>query len=168
MASGMDMELRVCKVAIAGSLALFALLCGIDNLLDYDTNFAFVSHVLSMDTTIPGNALRTRAITAPTVWRLGYALIIGTELLVGACYLAATVQMTRSLRVDAARFENAKRLFHAATGLAFLLWFTGFMTVAGEWFQMWQSTEWNGQEPAFRFYITALVAAIFVGQKDAD
>lgn len=85
------MELRVCKVAIAGSLALFALLCGIDNLLDYDTNFAFVSHVLSMDTTIPGNALRTRAITAPTVWRLGYALIIGTELSVGACYLAAAV-----------------------------------------------------------------------------
>jgi len=38
--------------------------------------------------------------------------------------------------------------------------------VAGEWFQMWQSTHWNGQEPAFRFYITVLVAAIFVGKDD--
>lgn len=161
------MELRFCKVAIAGSLALFALLCGIDNVLDYDTNFMFVGHVFSMDTTFSGNSLRTRAITEPALWRWGYALIIGTELLVGACYLGAAVQMTRRLRASGARFDDAKRLFHVATGLAFLLWFTGFMAVAGEWFQMWQSTQWNGQEPAFRFYITALVAAIFVGRDEA-
>jgi predicted small integral membrane protein len=162
------MELRVCKIAIAGSLALFALLCGLDNLNDYGTNFAFVAHVLSMDTTFAENALRDRAITQPVVWRLGYALIIGAELLVGLCYLTATVQMTRRLRAEAARFNEAKRLFHVATGLAFLLWFTGFMAIAGEWFEMWQSTQWNGQEPAFRFYMTALVAGIFVGKDDTD
>jgi len=162
------MELRVCKIVIAGSLALFALLCGFDNLTDYGTNYAFVSHVLSMDTTFSGNALKVRAITDSAVWRVGYALIIGTELLVGVGYLAATVQMTSRLRANACHFNQAKRLFHAATGLAFLLWFTGFMAVAGEWFQMWQSTQWNGQDPAFRFYITALVAAIFVGKDDAD
>ena len=33
---------------------------------------------------------------------------------------------------------------------------------------MWQSTQWNGQEPAFRFYITALVAGIFVGNAETD
>ena len=162
------MELRFCKIAIAASLALFALLCGIDNVTDYTTNFEFVGHVLSMDTTFSGNALRDRAITAPAVWRTGYALIIGAELLVGACYLVAAAQMLSRLRDSAARFNDAKRLFHVATGLAFLLWFTGFMAVAGEWFQMWQSTQWNGQEPAFRFYITALVAAIFVGADETD
>jgi len=121
------MELRFCKIAIAGSLALFALLCGFDNITDYDTNFAFVSHVLSMDTTFAGSELKSRAITQPAVWRLGYALIIGAEILVGLCYLAAAVQMTRRLRAEATRFNEAKRLFHVATGLAFVLWFTGFM-----------------------------------------
>ena len=162
------MELRFFKIAIAGSLALFALLCGIDNLTDYSTNYMFVSHVLSMDTTDPGNALRSRAITEPAVWRIGYSLIIGAELLTGLCYLAASVQMARRLRADARLFNDAKRLFHVATGLAFLLWFTGFTAIAGEWFQMWQSTQWNGQEPAFRFYITALVAGIFVGRDEKD
>jgi predicted small integral membrane protein len=34
---------------------------------------------------------------------------------------------------SAARFSDAKRLFYVATGLGLPLWFTGFMTVAGEW-----------------------------------
>jgi len=42
------------------------------------------------------------------------------------------------------------------------------MVVGGEWFQMWQSSSWNGQEAAFRFYLTILVALIFVNQKDDD
>jgi predicted small integral membrane protein len=162
------MELRLCKFAIAGSLAVFALLCGLDNLTDYGTNYMFVSHVLSMDTTDPGNAFRGRAITEPAVWRIGYSLIIAAELIIGLCYLAASLQMARRLRADARLFNDAKRLFHVATGLAFLLWFTGFTAIAGEWFQMWQSSHWNGEEPAFRFYITALVAGIFVGKDETN
>lgn len=162
------MTMRLCKIAIAGSLALFALLCGFDNIADYDTNFAFVGHVLSMDTTFPGNSLRSRAITEPAQWRLLYGLIIGAEVLVGIGYLAAVFQMLSSIRANGARFNEAKRFFYMATGLAFLLWFTGFMAIAGEWFQMWQSTQWNGEEPAFRFYMTALVAAVFVGKDDSD
>ena len=43
---------------------------------DYDTNYAFVRHVLSMDTTFPENALLYRHITSPALWQVGYALII--------------------------------------------------------------------------------------------
>ena len=49
-------ELRLCKVLIAASLALFADLVAIDNVLDYGSNYTFVSHVLSMDTTFPDSA----------------------------------------------------------------------------------------------------------------
>ena len=68
-------EIRITKVMVA-SLALFALLVTFDNLTDYDTNYAFVRHVLSMDTTFPGNALLYRHITSPALWQVGYALII--------------------------------------------------------------------------------------------
>jgi hypothetical protein len=34
-----------------------------------------------------------------------------------------------------------------------VLWFSGFITVGGEWFLMWQSEIWNGQEAAFRLVV---------------
>ena len=52
--------------------------------------------------------------------------------------------------------------------LAFLVWFFGFMVVAGEWFAMWQSQTWNGQEAAFRFYMAVLGVLIFVNQPDGE
>jgi Predicted small integral membrane protein (DUF2165) len=42
------------------------------------------------------------------------------------------------------------------------------MVVGGEWFAMWQSKLWNGQEAAFRFYVTLLGVLIFVGQEDPE
>ena len=52
--------------------------------------------------------------------------------------------------------------------MGFLVWFFGFMVVGGEWFAMWQSPQWNGQQPAFRFYMTLLAVLIFVNQPDAE
>ena len=48
-------ETRIVKIVMLGSLALFAWLVTFDNLTDYQTNYAFVRHVLSMDATPPGN-----------------------------------------------------------------------------------------------------------------
>ncbi len=31
-----------------------------------------------------------------------------------------------------------------------MVWLTGFVVISGEWFQMWQSSQWNGQQAAFR------------------
>ncbi len=42
------------------------------------------------------------------------------------------------------------------------------MVVGGEYFAMWQSKTWNGQEAAFRFYITMLAVLIFVMQPDGE
>ncbi len=42
------------------------------------------------------------------------------------------------------------------------------MVVAGEWFAMWQSQTWNGQEAAFRFYVAVLGVLIFVALPDGD
>lgn len=162
------METRLSKLAVTASLALFALLCGIDNLIDYDSNFAFVAHVMSMDTTFPGNALRGRALMAPGAHQAAYLLIIAAELAIGACLAAASAAMARSLRAPAAAFDKAKRLFVAGATLGFLLWFTGFTAGGGEWFAMWQSKQWNGQEPAFRFYITLLAAMCFVCAPESE
>jgi predicted small integral membrane protein len=58
-------EARIAKLVMVGCLALFALLVAFDNLTDYDTNYAFVRHVLSMDTTFPETRCSTAASPRP-------------------------------------------------------------------------------------------------------
>ena len=153
---------------MVGSLALSAFVVTFDNLTDYDSNFEFVRHVLSMDTTFPGNALQYRRVTSPALWNSAYWLIIFGEGLTSLTLAAAAVALMRALRSDADRFNRSKRFVLIGAMLGFLVWFFGFMVVGGEWFQMWQSHSWNGQEAAFRFYLTILGVLIFVNQKDED
>jgi predicted small integral membrane protein len=42
-----------------------------------------------------------------------------------------------------------------------MLWFLGFVVVGGEWFCMWQSPDWNGQESAFRFVACIVLVLIY-------
>jgi predicted small integral membrane protein len=59
------------------------------------------------------------------------------------------------VRLSSADASNKAKVYAiAAATLAFLVWFLGFVVVGGEWFEMWQSKIWNGQEAAFRFYIS--------------
>jgi predicted small integral membrane protein len=160
--------LRDVKTLLVASLALFVLVVTFNNLTDYGSNFAFVSHVLSMDTTFPGNALMYRAISAPVVWHVAYGLIILAEALTGLLLAAGAIALWRARRADAAGFNAAKQLTVLGCGLGFLLWFTGFMAVGGEWFAMWQSSTWNGQEAAFRIYVALLGVLLFVNQREPD
>ena len=162
------LAIRLVKVALVGSTALFALLVAFNNLVDYESNYAFVRHTLSMDTTFPNNALKDRAITTPTLWTLAYWSIIAAEAAVGLLLAAGAVRLAVALGAEAHRFNAAKMLVVVGAGLGFLLWFTGFMAVGGEWFAMWQSKTWNGQEAAFRFYMTLLAVLIFVNQTDGE
>ena len=161
-------EMRLAKIAMVAGLALFALLVCLNNLVDYGSNFAFVQHVLAMDTTFPGNALRGRAIADPAWHHAAYIAIILGEGLTGVLFALATVALLRALRGPAAAFNRAKRLAMVGAAVGFTVWFTGFMVVGGEWFAMWQSPSWNGQEAAFRFYVTILLVAIFLAFRDDE
>jgi predicted small integral membrane protein len=160
---------RLVKTAMVGSCALFALLVAYDNLADYGSNYAFMRHTLSMDTTFPDNVLKqSRAITEPTAWAIAYWLIILAEAAVGIVLGFATLRLATTVASSARMFNVAKKFAVIGAGLGFLLWFTGFMVVGGEWFTMWQSRMWNGQEAAFRFYLTLLAVVIFVNQPDGE
>ncbi len=159
---------RVVKVAMVASVALLTLLVTFDNLTNYDANFQFVRHVLSMDTIFPDNRLAYRAITNPTLWHVAYAAIILGEGLTGAALAVAAVGLARNLRASAGRFRRAKQFVFIGAGIGFVVWFFGFMVIGGEWFAMWQSPLWNGQQAAFRFYVTLLAVLIFVNQDDPE
>jgi len=159
-------EQRVAKCVMTGSVAIFALLVAFNNLVDYGSNFAFVQHVLSMDSTFPDNRLMDRAITVPALWHLAYAAIILTEAATGIAFALGAIALARHLRSDRAAFARARRFVYIGAALGFLLWFLGFMVVGGEWFLMWQSHTWNGQQAAVSFYLTILGVLIFVNQPE--
>lgn len=161
------LAIRLVKTVMVASVALFALLVAYDNVADYGSNYAFVRHTLSMDTTLPDSALKDRAIASPVVWTLAYWGIILAEAAVGAILAFAAWRLGRAVR-EPASFNAAKQYVVIGVGLGFLLWFAGFMVVGGEWFLMWQSRQWNGQEAAFRFYMTLLAVGIFVSLPDGD
>ena len=130
--------IRAAKVATVAAIALFASLVAFGNLTDYDTNLAFVQHVLSMDTTFASSTIKYRAITDPALQRVAYALIIATEAATAVlCWIGAGV-LVRRLSADAAAFNRAKSLAIVGLTLGFLLWHVGFMSIGGEWFGMWE------------------------------
>ncbi|BBD37517.1 MULTISPECIES: DUF2165 family protein [Aminobacter] len=159
---------RLSKIVMCLCLAAFAFLVAFGNITDYGSNFAFVQHVLSMDTTFPGNALMYRSITSPTLWTVGYWLIIFGEALTCVLFLIAALQLWQARKGSGRQFDDAKGFVVIGATMGFLVWFLGFMVIGGEWFAMWQSSTWNGQDAAFKFYMTMLAVLIFVNQPDRD
>ncbi|EKF17257.1 DUF2165 family protein [Nitratireductor pacificus] len=162
------MTSRYAKIVMTLALAAFAFMVTFNNITDYGSNFAFVQHVLSMDTTFPGNSAMYRAITTPTLWHAGYWLIIAGEGLTFLLLLVGGLRMLGARRASASQFQAAKGMMIAGAATGFLVWFFGFMVVGGEWFLMWQSDTWNGQDAAFKFYVAILGVLIFVNQRDED
>ncbi len=159
---------RLAKIVMVFGLALFAAIVTFSNITDYQSNFEFVKHVLSMDTTFPGNKAMYRAVTSPLLWTIGYWTIIAGEGLTAVLFLLGGWRMIRAWDGPADEFDQAKSFTIAGALMGFLVWFVGFMVVGGEWFLMWQSSTWNGQEAAFRFYMTILAVLIFVNQPERD
>jgi predicted small integral membrane protein len=159
---------RIAKVLLVAALASYAFIVAYNNIVDYESNYQFVRHVLSMDTTFANNALMNRAITNESAWSAAYALIIGCEWLTCLLLVIGTLALAVRFRAPAALFNRAKVWAIAGLTVGFGLWFFGFLVVAGEYFAMWQSQTWNGQQAAFRLTMVILGVLIFISLPDGD
>ena len=159
--------LRVCKSIVCLSLAIFTLLVCLNNLMDYNSNYTFVQHTLSMDTVFPGNTLKYRAILDPFIWSLAYGLIIFAEFLTGVLLLIGAIGLLKNIHSPVA-FKKAKNWVYLGCLVGFLLWFFGFIVIGGEWFCMWQSEQWNGIEAAFRFVVIIMFTLLFTAMPEPE
>lgn len=160
--------IRAAKVALVAAIALFASLVVFGNVTDYNTNFEFVQHVLSMDTIYPSSTIKYRAITSPGLHHAAYAVIIAAEAAMAVLCWIGVVVLVRHIRAGAAMFNRMKMLAIIGLTLGFLVWQVGFMSIGGEWFGMWQSQQWNGVPSAFRFLMTIIAVLIFVAVPDQE
>ncbi|GEO98124.1 membrane protein [Methylobacterium haplocladii] len=160
--------LRASKLLLVAGIALTCSLVVTGNVVDPAVNRDFVRHVLSMDTVEPGSAIRGRAITDPGLQQAAFMLIVASEALVaGLCWIGAAL-MVPALRAPAPRFAAAKAWAIAGLTLGVLVFQTGFMGIGGEWFGMWMSKTWNGQDDAFRFVMILLGVLIYVALPEGE
>lgn len=162
------MILRFAKVALIFAIALYYSLVVLNNLTDYDSNYQFVRHVLMMDTTFPGNRGMWRPLIAPAWHTAFYLSIILWELVTLLLCAWGGLRLAKALGQPAAQFNQAKGLAIGGLTVGLVMWLAAFLSVGGEWFLMWQSKSWNGQEAAFRMFTILGIVMLLVAQPDTD
>lgn len=146
---------------------LYILLVAFGNITDFGTNQPFVQHVLSMDTTNFGAEAGTdldpdvmwRAIENDTIQDIAYLGLIAWESAAALVLLAATLLW---LGRPEHGYRDARALSTIGLLMVLILFFGGFITIGGEWLQMWKSVAWNGLDPAFRNSVLALVTLVLI------
>jgi predicted small integral membrane protein len=151
-------------LAVAGFYSFVVL----DNTTDYASNYQFVHHVLMMDSTLPGNRAMWRALNAPGWHTLFYISIIAWEAATMILCWWGGLRLARALRGTAETFNRSKRVAIAALTCALLMWLVAFLSIGGEWFLMWQSKMWNGQDAASRMFAVIGIVLLLVAQPDTE
>ncbi len=157
---------RLSKIALVGSLALTCALVVFENVVDPQINMPFVRHVLSMDTIFPDAGIQDRSVTSPLLQTLAFLIIVAGEFLTALFLCIGTVLMLRRLRAPADQFAQAKTWAIVGLSLGFVVWQAGFLGIGAEWFGMWMSKTWNGQEAAFRFSTALLGVLIYLSMPE--
>lgn len=148
-------------------IALYMTLVAFGNITDFGTNQQFVQHVLEMDTTFNDDDVMWRAIENDTLQNIGYVGVIVWETLTALVLWYAAWQLFNRLR-GGGDWTRARRLASVGMLMVILLFGLGFITIGGEWFSMWQSSEWNGLEPALQNVILAAFALVLVQLPSRD
>ncbi|MFF9144851.1 DUF2165 domain-containing protein [Streptomyces sp. NPDC014861] len=151
---------QVAATALTATVALYMTLVAFGNITDFGTNQQFVQHVLSMDTTFEDPDLMWRAVESPALQNAAYVAVIVWETLAALVLLAATWFWLSGLRRQA--YERARAASTVGLVMVLLLFGAGFLAIGGEWFAMWQSSDWNGLDAAFRNVALAALTLLVV------
>ena len=162
------MRVRLVKLLLVSAIALFYTLVVLNNTTDFDSNYQFVRHVLMMDTTFPGNKAMWRAMSSPAIHLTFYLSIIAWEMTTMVLSWWGALKLLGAIRKPATDFNAAKRIPVIALGLGMMMWLVAFLTVGAEWFLMWQSHLWNGQDAAFRMFVVVGMVMLIVLQTDRE
>ncbi len=137
------------------------------NLIDYNANFQFVKHVLEMDTTYLSPKVMGRVIESHFMHTFFYLIIISVELLCGLLLWFGGIRLMLK-KGDSVAFNRAKGAANLGLFIGITLYFTGFISIGGEWFLMWQSSAWSGVNASARFATLLFFILLFLNQKEPE
>jgi predicted small integral membrane protein len=162
------MTIRASKALLLFALGFYYTLVLFNNTNDYNSNLTFVRHVLLMDTTFPGNKGMWRAIHAPAIPVLFFVSIVCWETVTCVLLWWAGFRLIRNLHSSAAAFNAAKNLGVMGLTLSLLMWLSAFLTIGNEWFLMWQSKQWSGEEIAHYMFTIVGIVLMYLVMPDVE
>lgn len=162
------MLIRFSKIALVSACSFFFLLVVFNNLTDYGSNFRFVEAVVSMSTTFDRNVAIWRAIDTPFIHHVFYWIIILWEFEAMLLLGVGAWRLWHNKSEPAAIFNKSKEAAILGFTSALLLWFGAFIIIGGEWFLMWQSKIYNGQNAAFRMFTIMGILLLYLAIKDEE
>lgn len=141
-----DKIIRFSKVILMGYISFFGLLVMYSNFTDYASNYEYVGHVLSMDTTQHNLSIRYRAITSPMLHHRIYWLIITLEVTYTAFCLLGTYHLLKNINASKEKFHEAKRFSIIGLLIALFIYYLCLQVIGVEWFDMDTSQTWNAKD----------------------
>lgn len=160
--------IRLSRTAVVASVAFFFTLVAFGNITDFGSNWQFVQHVMSMDTTFQSPNLMWRAVTSEPLQLAAYWLIIIWQVVTAVLLWWGVGRMFKTRNAGRGTFARARNIAVVGLTAGFLLYGFGFLGVAAEWYAMWQSEIWNGQATASIFVAYIGIALIYLcGPEDA-
>jgi predicted small integral membrane protein len=162
-----EMAIRISKILLLASLAIYCLLSALSNINDFQTTLQSVKHVFMMDSLMPQTSITYRALTSPALHYTGLIFILSLEILTGILCGLGAYKLFRVRNKDAMLFNHTKKTAIIGLTLGFLTWQVIFMSIGGEWFGMWMNPLFNNVlTAAFHIFITFLVLLIYVSRND--
>lgn len=159
--------LRITKILLILSVAMWGLLGALENVLDWAGTTGAIGATVSMST-FEGGAESWKATSSGAIIIIFTLLIIAGKITAGLLCLAGAWQMWAVRMGQAAVFQHAKSLALAGCGAALFLLFFGWIVAAETWFEMWRSDIFRdvGLQSAFRYGGMIALIALFVGARE--
>lgn len=157
-----DQLTRYSKFILMAFFSFFGLLVMYSDFTDYSSNYEYVGHVLSMDTTRENTNITDRAITSPMLHHRIYWIIITLEVMYTVCCLIGTYQLLKNINASADAFHEAKKLSIVGLLIAIFIYYVCLQVVGVEWFNMDESQTWNAKDWARHIVDFILPLLIFV------
>jgi len=157
-----DKTIRYCKFSLMAYISFFGLLVMYSNFTDYSSNYEYVGHILSMDTTRENLNLSYRAITSPMLHHRIYWFIITLEVIYTAFCLVGAYHLYRNISAPAEVFHEAKKFSIIGLLIAIFVYYVCLQVIGVEWFNMDESQVWNAKDWARHIVDFILPLMIFV------
>ncbi|WLG91379.1 DUF2165 family protein [Pseudomonas cucumis] len=141
-----DQIIRYSKVILMTYISFFGLIVMYSNFTDYPSNYEYMSHILSMDTTRDNPNLSYRAITSPMLHHRIYWLIITLEVIYTGLCLLGTYYLFRNINASADAFHEAKKFSIIGLLVAIFVYYICIQVIGVEWFNMDESQTWNAKD----------------------
>jgi len=154
--------IRISKAALMSFISFFGVLVLVNDFTDYSTNYGYLAHILSMDTTYARENYSYRAITSPMAHHRVYWLIITLEVLFTVSCIVGTYQLFKNINNSARKFHEAKKFAVIGLLIAIFIYYVCFQVIGVEWFNMDESRHWNYKEWARHIVVFILPLLIYL------